>query len=163
MSTPRFTGSDVKTHKGIWLLRYNTCPSRHIASRAAMTSEILSVSTFAVGKRSLVSSSSGSDDRTCDEAGFIGDVETDVGAVEFESVVRAEERPKVEFREEAGEEGVEVGVEVDSVARLRVVFVVLIVDFVGDDDDAEGHETQYRENVRVKHTFNLDLRSLNRQ
>ena len=75
-----------------------------MASRAAMTSEILSVSTLAVGKRSLVSSSSGSG-RTCDEAGFIGDVETDVGAVEFESVVRAEERPKVEFREEAGEEG----------------------------------------------------------
>ena len=107
-----------------------------MASRAAMTSEILSVSTLAVGKRSLVSSSSGSDDRTCDETGFIGDVDTDVGAVEFESVVRAEERPKVEFREEAGEEGVEVGVEVDSDARLRVA--VLIVDSVGDDDDEGG-------------------------
>ena len=89
-----------------------------MASRAAITSEILSASTLAVGKRSLVSSSSGSDDRTCGEAGFIGDVDTDVGAVEFESVVRAEERPKVEFRDEAGEEGVEVGVEVNSVARL---------------------------------------------
>ena len=136
MSIPCLIGSDVSTHKGIWLLRYSTCPSRHMASRAAMTSEILSVSTLAVGKRSLVSSSSGSDDRTCDEAGFIGDVDTDVGAVEFESVVRAEERPKVEFREEAGEEGVEVGVEVNSVARLRIV--VLIVDFVGDDDDEGG-------------------------
>ena len=133
MSTPCLTDSDVMTHKGIWLLRYNTCPSRHMASRAAMTSEILSVSTLAVGKRSLVSSSSGSDDRTCDEAAFIGDVDTDVGAVEFESVVRTEERPKVEFREEAGEEGVEV--EVDSVARL---VVLLIVDFVGDDDDEGG-------------------------
>ena len=79
-----------RTHKGTWFFRNKTCPSRHIASRAAIASDMPSTSRHTDGILPSILEASLAE-ATCIGSGVDGDVEQGRFSSEFNDLGRLRE------------------------------------------------------------------------